>query len=135
MLLTNIKSALRPYAPGDWNDLAIFRVGLKHILDKGERVEADDGYVGEAPKFVKCPKGFTRPLEEQAMRKRVDGRHETINNKIKHWKCLVNPFKSTANQIANHSSLFRACAVATQVGLELGIGELYVLDKDGEDYE
>ena len=135
-MLTNINSALRPYAPGDWNDVEIFRAGLKHKLDEGERVEADDGYVGESPRFVKCPKGFTRPLQEQAMRMRVDGRQETINKKIKHWNCLVYPFKGKApNQIANHSALFRACAVATQVGMELGVGELYVLDKDGEDYE
>jgi hypothetical protein len=122
----------RPYAPGDWNDLEIFRVGLKLQLDEGERVEADDICVGEAPEFVKCPCGFTRPEEEKDMRKRVDGRHETINNKIKHWKCLVNPFKSKEDKVAKHSSLFRACAVATQVGLELGIGELFVV---GDDYE
>jgi hypothetical protein len=26
------------------------------MLEEGERVEADDGYVGEAPRHVKCPK-------------------------------------------------------------------------------
>jgi hypothetical protein len=38
-----------PFLPGDWNALAIFRDGLKHLLWKGERVEADDGYKAEDP--------------------------------------------------------------------------------------
>ncbi len=130
--LTNTLS-LRPYPPGDWNDLEIFRAGLKHQLDEGERVEADDIYVGEAPTYVKCAKCFTRPEEEEAMRQRVDGRHETINRKIKHWNCLVFPFKSKgAKKVASHSTLFRACAVVTQVGLELGFGELF---ETGDDYK
>ena len=45
-----------PYEPGVWNDIAIFRDGIMHHLEDGERVEADDGYLGEAPKYVKCPK-------------------------------------------------------------------------------
>ena len=131
-----IESTLRPYPPGDWNDLEIFRVGLLLQLDEGERVEADNVYEGEAPEHVKCPNGFTRPEEEKDMRKRADGRHETINNKIKHWNCLVNPFKGKGeNQIESHSTLFRACTVVTQVGLELGVGEMYELDDGSEDYE
>jgi hypothetical protein len=123
----------RPYPPGDWNDLEIFRSGLKHELDEGERVEADDIYVGEAPEFVKCPNGFTRPEDEKAIRMRVDGRHETINKKIKHWNCLVNKFKGKGkDKIASHSDLFRACAVVTQVALELGFGELFEVG-DGYD--
>jgi hypothetical protein len=123
----------RPFAPGDWPDIEIFKIGLKEQLMEGERVEADDGYIGEAPEYVKCPAGFTRPEEESAMRKRVDGRHETINKKIKHWACLVNPFKGKRDdRIEKHSQLFRVCVVATQVAMELGIGELYEV---GDDYE
>ncbi len=40
---------------------------------EGERIKAEDGYIGEAPEYVKCPAGFTRPEEELVMRKRVDG--------------------------------------------------------------
>jgi hypothetical protein len=102
-------------------------------LAEGERVEADNIYVGEAPEYVKCPNGFTRPEEEEDMRKRVDGRHETVNKRIKHWNCLVNPFKGKGeNKIESHSTLFRACTVATQVGLELGVGELFEV---GDEYE
>jgi hypothetical protein len=32
-------------------------------LDPGERVEADDGYVGKTPRHVKCPMSFNNPLK------------------------------------------------------------------------
>ena len=39
-----------PFLPGEWNDLEIFRVGLKNQLEPGERIEADNCYyIGEAP--------------------------------------------------------------------------------------
>ena len=52
-----------PYEPGVWNDIAIFRAGIMHHLEDGERVEADDGYIGKALTYVKCPKCFTNPRE------------------------------------------------------------------------
>ena len=47
-----------PYEPGIWNDILIFRNSLMSMLGVGERVEADDGYRGEAPQHVKCPKSI-----------------------------------------------------------------------------
>jgi hypothetical protein len=38
-----------PYQPGVHNDLEIFWTSLASHLDEYERVEADDGYIGEAP--------------------------------------------------------------------------------------
>ena len=33
-----------------YNDIALFRnSGIMYLLDEGKRVEADDGYRGEAP--------------------------------------------------------------------------------------
>lgn len=128
-----INSALRPYPPppGDWNDLEIFEVGLKPQLDEGKRVEANNIHTGEAPRHIKCPNGSTRPKEDKAMRKRVDSHHETINKRIKHWNCLVFPFEGKGdNKVASHGALFCACVVATQVGLELGIGELFAVGDD-----
>ena len=40
-----------PFPAGMMNDLTIFRWGMKGWLGEGERVEADDGYVGEAPQY------------------------------------------------------------------------------------
>ena len=38
-----------PWPPGLYNDLDVFREALATYLEPGERVEADDGYIGEAP--------------------------------------------------------------------------------------
>ena len=46
-----------PHAPRIINELQIFRFRLKHQLDYCERVEADDGYIGECPMCCKCPNG------------------------------------------------------------------------------
>ena len=43
------------HTPGTVNDLQIFHFGLKYQLDYGERVETDDGYIGESPTHCKCP--------------------------------------------------------------------------------
>jgi hypothetical protein len=56
-----------PYEAGNWNDIKIFRDSLMSNLDPGERVEADDGYVGEAPRHVKCPMSFANPLKNRRM--------------------------------------------------------------------
>ena len=42
-----------PYESGSWPDIKIFRDSLMSRLEKGERVEADDGYIGEHPQWVK----------------------------------------------------------------------------------
>ena len=42
-----------PHFPGLHNDIEIFRMGLIHILDDGERMEADMGYRGEHPVYIK----------------------------------------------------------------------------------
>jgi len=43
-----------PY-PAGMPDITIFRNCLSRHLDPFEHVEADDGYVGEAPRQVRCP--------------------------------------------------------------------------------
>ena len=44
-----------PYECGLWSDISIFRNSLKSHLAPNERVEADDGYVGEHPQCCKSP--------------------------------------------------------------------------------
>ena len=56
---------------GAWADITIFRHALKHHPDKNERVEADDGYIGEAPGKVKYPASFVNPVENLGMQSRV----------------------------------------------------------------
>ena len=106
-----------PYEPGLYNDLQIFRESFKTFLDKGERIEADDGYIGDAPRFVKCPKCFANPTEKEAMQKRVRSRHETVNKRFKNWGILNQVFR---HDITNHGLVFSAIATITQLQIENG---------------
>ena len=60
---------------------------------ENERVEVDDGYIGEAPKHVKTPNMFTQQKEQLAMQQRVRNRHETVNMRFKQWGCLRQKFR------------------------------------------
>jgi len=65
-----------PFLPGDWVDIAIiFRQGLVDKLDENERVEADDGYRGEAPKYVRCPCSMecVNEPDTEALQKTITG--------------------------------------------------------------
>jgi hypothetical protein len=53
-----------PFLPGDWNDLDIFRQGMLHEIDLGERVKADDIYKTLAPEYVVCPASALNIPEE-----------------------------------------------------------------------
>ena len=48
VLAGNIVRNNGPYAAGKYPDIQILCSGLAHFLDEYERVEADDGYIGEA---------------------------------------------------------------------------------------
>jgi hypothetical protein len=71
-----------------YNDLQIFQDSLLSHLGPNEHVEADDGYVGEAPKHVKCQQSFVNPEETLHMQQKVHAHHETINKRFKQWGCL-----------------------------------------------
>lgn len=104
-----------PYECGKWNDISIFRNSLSTFLAPNERVEADDGYVGDSPEKVKCPCSFTNPQETLLMQQRVRARHETVNKRFKQWACLLNRFR---HGIAKHGDIFRCVAVVTQLAIE-----------------
>lgn len=106
-----------PFPCGMFPDIVIFRHTLSKWLDEGERVEADDGYVGDAPGKVKCPNGLTNPKESQAMQQRVRSRQETVNKRIKQWEILNSPYR---HEITQHGSVFRAVAVITQIAIKNG---------------
>jgi hypothetical protein len=92
----------------------------------GERCEADNAYAAEAPQYSKCPACFTSLPEEKGLRQRAQGGHEMINKRIKHFNCLVNPFKyKVAYKIEKNDALFRTCAMVTQVAMKFGVCELY----------
>ena len=90
-----------PYAAGKYPDINIFRLALAHWLDPYERVEADDGYIGESPHKVKCPGCAANPTE----------------NLLKNWEILKQVYR---HDIIEHGDFFRAVAVITQLSIENG---------------
>jgi hypothetical protein len=113
-----------PFPPGDWNDLEIFRFALKLRLDPKERVEADDGYIGEDPCSTKCPGGvrFMEDKRWHKKRSKVRNRGETVNHRLKTFAILSTTFR---HDIEKHSMCFRACAVFAQLSFEVGTKKLF----------
>ena len=106
-----------PFPAGAFPDVEIFRSCLSLWLDRDERVEADDGYIGNAPYKVKCPASLTNPDETQAMQSIVRMRQETINMRLKQWEILKQVYR---HDITKHGYVLRAVAVVVQVAIENG---------------
>ena len=105
-----------PYPAGAWPDIKIFMNELAHLLEPGERVEADNGYVGHADK-IKCPNNDCNPAEHLAMQASVRSRHETFNARLKFWGILGQTYR---HDIMQNGSVFYACAVISQLAIENG---------------
>jgi hypothetical protein len=57
-------------------------------LDPGERVKADEGYVGY-PDKIKCPQNVGRNTAEKwVMQGRVRACHEMLNGWLRNWGIL-----------------------------------------------
>jgi hypothetical protein len=106
-----------PWAPGLYNDVQIFHQALKTHLEQFERIEADDGYIGEAPLKVKCPASVVESEERKMLMTRVRRRHETVNRRFKQWQILKQKFR---HDILKHSDVFHAIAVVTQLSIQNG---------------
>ena len=100
------------FPAGRWPDIEIFCHGLRSWLDPNERVEADDGYIGEARLKVKCPASVPSPLETAEMQSRVRMRQETVNKRFKQWGALAEVYR---HDVQTHSTVFRAIGVLTQL--------------------
>ena len=106
------------YPAGKFSDIIIFWQTLIHQhLDPFERVVADDGYIGEAPRLVKAPGLQMHSSEDRAMQSVVRSRHETLNGRFKFWEILKHPLR---HDISEHGQIFRAIAVIIQLGIDEG---------------
>ena len=107
-----------PFPCGKYQDVTIFCKSLVSFLDDFERVEADDGYEGESPLRCKIPKAvMSRPSEADAFQKRVQGRHETINSRLKAYAIFHSTYR---HDITNHGYVFHAVAVLVQLSIKNG---------------
>jgi hypothetical protein len=115
-----------PYPAGKYNDITIFRDSLLHHLEPCERVVADKGYVGEAPRFVKCPNSKALRKEHRRMTRAVSARHETINARFKFWGILKQVYR---HDIHRHGDVVGALGVIVQLSVEHG-ERLYTVEYD-----
>jgi hypothetical protein len=104
-----------PFPAGGWPDINIFRHSLLSHLGVGERVEADKGYIGEAPTHVKCPGSAYSTEEEAKMQNNARARHETMNKRLKQWGSLSQQYR---HSLTTHGDVFRAVAVITQLSFQ-----------------
>jgi hypothetical protein len=111
--------------------VSIFRNGLLSYLEDGERVEADDGYIGAAPRFVKCPKSMGHHPTTEAMQSVVRRRHETVNKRFNQWNILKSVFRS---EITMHGQAFRFVAIVTQLAIQNG-EPLFSVDYEDPDFD
>ncbi len=86
-------------------------------LEPYECVEADDGYIGEAPYRVKCPKCLATTEEQKAMANCVRSRQEMVNRRFKQWRILHDVYQG---DISMHRDVFASIAVITQLSINNG---------------
>jgi hypothetical protein len=117
-MMGEIKWLNGPYPCGKYNDITIFRDSLVSFLDDLERVEADDAYERESPFRCKIPKAvLSHPSEADALQKRVQGRQETINSRLKAYAILREKYH---HDVTQHGWVFRAVDVFVQLSIKNG---------------
>ena len=104
-----------PFPAGKYSDITIFRDSLITLLGPGERVEADAGYIGEAPYNIKCPMSVTSPREMMKIQGRLRSRQETVNRRFKDWGVLTQVFRQYAS---DHGNILHAIVVFTQMAIQ-----------------
>ena len=79
-----------PFLPGLINDQKVFETqGLLSHLEKGKRVEADNGYQHLDPEFVRSKSGILHPPDPDGLRNSVMARQEMVNKRIKKIAILI----------------------------------------------
>ena len=102
-----------------------FSHALVTFLDRFERVEADDGYIGEAPLKVRCPRCVTVLEERKEMMLRVWSCQETINKRFKDWAILDTQFR---HEMRMHRDVFAAIAVICQIAIQHNGEDLFEVE-------
>jgi hypothetical protein len=82
ILARNLVWVEGPYPAGAWNNIKIFKSVLSHCLEPGKRLEADNGYVGQAGK-IKRPNNDCSPVENLRMQGVARSCHEMLNQCLK----------------------------------------------------
>ena len=99
-----------PFPCGSSDDITIYRLGLKRLLMRGEKVWADGGYRGDPTILHRLLPGLTRELKREMARGRA--RHETINGRFTDWSALRDVYRHDLNK---HHLIFGVVAILTQI--------------------
>ena len=100
---------------GQWPDLRLARDAFIGHLQPGEKALADRGY--------RDCNHFENPNEDR-QKKKILARHETVNGRIKQFRCMKNIFR---HALYLHPVFFHAVINLTQVMIESG-EPLYSVD-------
>lgn len=126
-----------PFQPGAYNDLDIFRGGLKLLLEENERALGDNGYCAEDPGSCRTRNGF-RVYKSETDREaavyisnKILARQETVNARLKLFDCLNN-YRHTYDK---HQDIFTAVAVLVQINIETDSPLFIITAKDICDLE
>ena len=97
-------------------------------LEKGERVEADDGYQHLDPEFVRSKSGIFHPPDPDGLRNTVMARQESVNRRMKNFAILRNTFHHDASK---HQIAFFTAAVLVQMSLNCEDERLFDVEYEG----
>ena len=100
------------YETGRWNNIKIFRESLMSHLEKGERVEEIDGYIGKHPQYFEYTKEFTNPEEMLFVQQRIFNRQKKVNKRLKQLGMLKQRYR---HDIQKHGEVLRASAVLIHI--------------------
>ena len=68
-----------PFPCGEWSDLKIFKAGMRHKLDGGEKVVADNGYPTQGLYTIILQMLENAGIDEKNTHKLIQACHEIIN--------------------------------------------------------
>jgi hypothetical protein len=82
------------------------------MLRRKEKVEADRGYRGDSK--VRLPNEWVT-LSDKKAKACASARHESVNGRLKNFRCLSEKFR---HNLSEHKNFFSLAAVVTQLMFE-----------------
>jgi hypothetical protein len=109
-----------PY-PASTHDITVFRDNLIHLIPPNKKVIGDKGYNGLGEMNGRTNQGDNEVVRR--FKRRARCRQETVNSRIKSFRCLQVPFH---HQLGFHRDVFNAVCIVVQYQLDNGSGLLSV---------